>query len=464
MKSAPVCAMTDRQHRLLEEHLITEDGLEAAAILLCGRAGKSRVRYVVKDIIPVPHAECGNREPHAISWPGAVLAKAQDTAEEQNLSIFLMHSHPGGLFDFSDMDDASDMRAIGSIRDGWSGVQSSPPHGSAIMVPGGGMRARIYESGEAIDLQWVEAVGDDIKRWYCDRGGSAKTAMVFGDGMRDELKNIRAAVIGVSGTGSIVAEQLARLGIGELTLIDFDLIEHKNLNRILNATTADADTSRSKVEMFADAIAGYRPDAMVIPLAETILSREAVAALSECDVVFSCVDSAEGRQMADFACEAFMLPLIDMGVTIPTRQQDSGAPAVAEALGRIDYVKPGGSRLACRDVYGSQSLRAEYLARTSPDTFEAERKEGYIKGAYQEAPGVISLNMRAASAAVIEYLARLFPFRHDPNDQFARTIFRLAEGEEERFAESEFERQDMGLLGIGWTEPPLNLPYLGAAR
>lgn len=46
--------------------------------------------------------------------------------------------------------------------------------------------------------------------------------------------------IGNSGTGSIVVEQLGRLGVGEFVFVDPDAIEAKNLNRILNATSEDA--------------------------------------------------------------------------------------------------------------------------------------------------------------------------------------------------------------------------------
>ena len=44
------------------------------------------------------------------------------------------------------------------------------------------------------------------------------------------------AVVGCSGTGSPVIEQLARLGVGRLVLVDPDRVEEKNLNRIVNAT------------------------------------------------------------------------------------------------------------------------------------------------------------------------------------------------------------------------------------
>ena len=58
---------------------------------------------------------------------------------------------------------------------------------------------------------------------------------------------------GVSGIGSIMAEQAARLGFGEVRLIDFDWVEFKNLNRILNSTTEHAKAKLLKVEVLARA-------------------------------------------------------------------------------------------------------------------------------------------------------------------------------------------------------------------
>ena len=58
---------------------------------------------------------------------------------------------------------------------------------------------------------------------------------------------LRPQKVGVSGTGSVVAEQLARLGSGEIILVDFDRIEGRNLDRILNSTMADVADSRLKV-------------------------------------------------------------------------------------------------------------------------------------------------------------------------------------------------------------------------
>ena len=71
---------------------------------------------------------------------------------------------------------------------------------------------------------------------------------------------------------------------------------------------------------------------------------------------------------------------------------------------------------------------------------------------------------RAASACVMEFIARAFPFRHAPNQRYARTIFLLADGDEELFADSSWQAVDSALLGRGAQEPLLGLPALAPPR
>lgn len=452
-------AMTGSDHARLVEHLLPGDGLEAAAILICAAGSHEGVPLVVREVLPVAHDQCGSRASDAITWPGETLARAQAIAEDEGSTIVLAHSHPDGPLAFSATDDASDKAVHRALLDGWTGPRP-PCVGSLIMVPGGAMRARTCDAGGAVrDLDHVRVAGDDITHY--DLGQSTLPPMAFGDGMRTSLARRRACVIGVSGTGSIVAEQLARLGFGGLTLIDHDHIERKNLNRILNSTLADARDGAPKVEMAARAISRFRDDIEIATVNDSILSRAGALAAARCDVVFSCVDSSEGRQIADLIARAFLIPLIDMGVSIPTRATPGGGRAVADAIGRIDYVQPGRSSLASRQVFTPASLRAEYLMRHAPEDHRAELDAGYIRGAPQEAPAVIALNMRAASAAVLEYIARAFPFRHGQNGDHARTIFRLSEGDEERFAEDDFE-PDTAPGARGDAEPLLGMPKLAA--
>ena len=120
-------------HAKVRRHLFPGDGCEAAAILLCSKPNEGmRPRLLVRDAILVPHADCVRREPDWITWPGAWIEVAIDAADKDDLALVLIHSHPGGLFAFSDADDASDRNVIPSLFQALG-----PQHGSAVMTPEG---------------------------------------------------------------------------------------------------------------------------------------------------------------------------------------------------------------------------------------------------------------------------------------------------------------------------------------
>jgi hypothetical protein len=453
--------LSGAHHRALTRHLLPEDGKEAAAILLCRDMSPVRSRLLVTAVRPVPHDECSSRQPDWITWPGQRLSDAIGEAEDEGLSIILIHSHPGGYPEFSPVDDQSDAAIMPHIFQGWGGPEASAGHGSAIMTPPGVIRGRLYTAdGRSVPLRQIVVVGDNVQ-FFDDDAPGRPAPMAFGSGMTEMLGRLHACVVGVSGTGSVITEQVGRMGFGAVTLIDFDRIEFKNLNRILGSSVEDAKRSAIKVDVAAAAVRRYREDMEVVAVPSTIFTREAVLAAAKADVIFSCVDSSEGRQICDLIAQAFLIPLIDMGVTIPTRRLPDGGAAVAEVMGRIDYVQPGGPTLADRQVFTPASLRAEYLARVDPQAYTHEVNEGYIRGAPQEAPSVIALNMRAASAAMLEFIARVFPYRHEPNADYARTLFALADGEQEFFGEEAF-KQAGGPVARGLAEPLLGLPDLGA--
>ncbi|NOZ51694.1 MAG: ThiF family adenylyltransferase [Gammaproteobacteria bacterium] len=456
MSSSSRLVLSQEHHALLRVHLFPGDGLEAAAILICVRSAEHR--FVVSQIIPVAHADCRIRLPDRISWPGSTLEAAIDCAASNSLSMILIHSHPGGLLDFSTMDDESDHEVMPSLFE----ASESPciPHGSAIMTPNGTIRARLYDRQMVIkDISSVMCSADDINLWrFTETRQLAAKPMAFSANMGDDLKSLTACVVGISGTGSIVAEQLARLGIGRLILIDFDLIEIKNLNRILHATQEDANKSVAKVDSFSSGVRTYRDDIEILSLKSSIASRDAIELAGQADVLFCCVDSFEGRQICDRIAVAFLQPLFDVAVTIPTRQKPGEEVAIGDVCGRVDYIKPGGSTLADRHVYSPETLRREYLQKAAPEEHDDQVAEGYIKGLADEAPSVISLNMRAASDCVMEFIARVYPFRQEPNRLRARTLFSLAAGEEEHISEDTFQRAHNPYLGRGLVEPLLGMP------
>lgn len=155
-----------------------------------------------------------------------------------------------------------------------------------------------------------------------------------------------------------------------------------------------------------------------------------------------------------------LMPLFDVGVSIPVRAPARGY-VISNICGRIDYVQPGGSTLLDRKVYTPASLAAEDLRKLNPDAYAKRVQEGYMPGSGQEAPSVISVNMRAASAVVQEFIARTYPYRLDSNRKFARTEFDLVLGGEEYHSEDSFTKNESDVsLGVGLQRPLLGLPYL----
>lgn len=449
--------MSGTIHARLRRHLFPGDGLEAAAILVCSRIPGPRTRLLVRDVVEVPYAEC-RRGTDSINWPGHFLEMAIDHGESQQLSLVLLHSHPGGRLRFSDIDDVSDGHVMPCLQQAYKAM-----HGTAIMVSDGAVVARLYDDAmRCTFIEMVSVIGDDIRLfWASDQGEKhgAPRPMPFASGMRNELGKLSCVVIGVSGIGSIIAEQAARLGFGEVRLIDFDWIELKNLNRILNSTLEHAKAKSMKVEVLADAIKSFRSEGVAKAYGVSINTMEAVLAASQADVLFCSVDSFEGRQIADLLASSFLLPLFDVGVSISTRKV-AGGLAVAEVTGRIDYVQPGGSSLADRGVYTEEDLRSEHLSRVSPETHAELLKTGYIRGAIEQAPSVITLNMRAGSAVLNEFIARCYPFRLEPNRRYARTMFYLAACEEEFFAEDDFQASPSPVFARGSEEPLLGIHAL----
>ena len=455
-------ALAGNTHAELYDHLFPGDGWEAAAILMCAHTPGPRLRLVVREVLPVPYNACARRKRNAITWPGRLLEKAIDRGEAEGLCLILLHSHPSGHFTFSDVDDVSDRTAIQSLFQAYGDW-----HGSAIMIPNGAIRARIYgQDMKPLPVELVTSAGDDINFWWNDQPSLATSGVrpvAFTNCMTAELGRLRAIVIGISGTGSIQAEQAARLGFGGVTLIDFDRVERRNLNRILNTTLADAEARRFKVATFAEAVTTYRGSGVATPIVLSINSRDAVLAASQGDVLFCCVDKLEPRRVADLIASAFLFPLFDVGAVIPVRHAGSGV-AVADAVGRIDYVQPGGATLGDRKVYTPETLRAEYLRSAAPDAYIQELEAGYFRGAVQEAPAVITLNMRTASACMNEFILRAYPFRLDPNRGYARTQFSIAAGDEDHFSEDDFDRSPNPILGQGAREPLLGLPALAKPK
>lgn len=470
-----VLRLTGYQHDALIGHLLPGDHREAVAIALCGRregddnAGPWGRRDIltVHEIFPVPHETCHLREPDCVSWPTESILPSIRKAAEHGFAVLKIHSHPAGYAAFSKRDDAADRALFPSIM-GW--VDDSGPHASAIMLPQGEVIARaVYDDGKGsaffVPVDPVVVAGDCIRIWREDEHNpkaaspavpefAKRHAQAFGAGTAEALRCLSVAIVGVSGTGSPAAEMLARLGVGELILLDPKIVEDKNLNRILNATKEDI--GRPKANVVAKAIQHIGIGTHVVPLARDLLDPEAVRRVALADIMFGCVDSVDGRDLMNRLATYYNLPYFDLGV----RLDADGKGGVEAINGTVHYLQPDGSSLLSRGAYVPEDLRAASLRRSDPRMYEQLRKENYLRGVREDRPAVISVNTLVASMAVNELLARIHPYRDDPNRRFA--TYRVNLNQARLIAEPETDACPVlaSQAGRGDTTPLLDMPAL----
>jgi len=421
--------LTGDQHRQLYQHLFPGDGLEAVAVALCGRRpGDWHHCLSVHKLVGIPYAGCDRGRDH-VRWSSKALLPLVEEAMRHDMAVLRVHSHPDGLASFSDVDDASDIDLFASVY-GWTDTDA--PHVSAVMLPGGELLGRVITAeGQFEPTISIAVAGDDLKFWFDGHlrqqevpGFAQRHAQLFGAGTTSLLRRLSVAVVGCSGTGSVVIELLARLGIGKMVLVDPDHVEEKNLNRILNASREDAYLRRPKVEVAARSIARMGFGTELALIAQNLYCARAVRAVAECDVVFGCMDSAEGRHLLGRIATFYNLPYFDVGVAL----EADGRGGIDEVCGVVHYVQPGGATLLERQAYSMDDVEAEGLRRTAPAIYGQQVQEGYIGRVREDRPAVISVNSLFASMLVNDFLARLHPFRYDHNRDFASVYASLVQG------------------------------------
>lgn len=438
MRSA-LLAMTASRHRRLSDHLFPGDGLEAAAVLVCNQGtGKLHQRLVVADVLLLPHRRSERRKDF-VSWPFADYLEPDriESIDRNGQSIVTIHSHPTGHPRFSALDDQTDRELLESVS---SWFDDDRMNGSAIMTPDLGIRARtLGRDGNFVDASAVSSVGEDVRIWKRGRAAKpgveeheARVVQTFGRGTLDLLRSLRAGVVGCSGTGSVVIELLMRNCIGAIVIVDDDVMEPKNLNRIVNGSMDDAQAGRPKVDALRRAVERAGLGTTVDAYRCLTDSQEAVTALVDCDVLFGCVDSASGRYHLDCLASAYCIPYFDVGVNLDA----DGEGGLADADAVAHYVHPEGSSLLSRGAYTMEQVTSENWRRHDPDHYETQRAAGYLQEVGDDQPAVISVNMQAACLAFNDFMARVHSYRLDPNRNFATQRLRLVHGDYEATADS----------------------------
>lgn len=132
---------------------------------------------------------------------------------------------------------------------------------------------------------------------------------------KDECKKLNkfnVCVVGCGGIGGYIIEMLARIGVLNITGIDYDVFDTTNLNRQIISHTTNIHEKKAleaKKRVFT-----INPDVYFIPVCEKVTSENAIDLLAGNNIIFDACDNISTRLILEDACNKLETPLIHAAI------------------------------------------------------------------------------------------------------------------------------------------------------
>jgi hypothetical protein len=407
-------------YRRLNRHLFPGDRDEHGAVLSAGHwdSGSEliltvRELFIAKDGIDYLPGTVGYR---ALSAP--FVARNIKRCADDRSCYLAVHCHGGnGHVSFSNVDLESHQRGYPPLLDITGGL----PVG-ALVLADDAMAGSLWTPDGTAELLDCTVLDAQVQRVFPSQRVEsaaveerfARQGLMFGAAGQRILSGLTVGVVGLGGSGSLINQFIAHLGVGRVVAIDFDRIGRSNLARVVGATeedlSADSGMGRLKVQIAERVARLANPSIEYFAIAGDIRDMNTARLLRGCDFVFLAADGMQPRLIFNALCHQYLIPGAQVGVKV----------RVAPETGAVDDITVG-SRLVlpsqdygclyCHGWISSEALQREAL---SPEERRAQR---YVEGEDVEAPSVISLNALATSHAVNDFLflfTGLFARGHSP--------------------------------------------------
>jgi molybdopterin/thiamine biosynthesis adenylyltransferase len=394
--------------RPLDEAMLLRGRGERVAFGLASHARTpDRDILLVTKIIPLADTDYVPTFSHGAKWQGRAMLAVMNEAVRLKLGIVLLHthSHPGPVALSDDdresagrllpvFENAVPERAHASVvfgEDCATGIVTDPA-GPALRG-----RVRLRFLGKAIrdrdaEPPPVAAAAEEIYETQ---------ALLTGGAGEFALRRARVTVVGLSGGGSHMVQQLTHMGPGEIAGIDHDRSDSAQQSRLIGLTPSDAKRRRRKTAVMAALVRRISSDVKFISVPSAVPEQAAIEAIKASDVIVGCVDNYHARADLMTLASRYMIPYIDIGLLIrPTAN-----------TGRIEI----GGHVA---TFIPGSFCAWCIGHVSKEKLDLEtggRPKSYFQGASRQAQ-VVSMNGLLASAAATEVLQLLTGFRGDEDD------------------------------------------------
>ena len=155
-------------------------------------------------------------------------------------------------------------------------------------------------------------------------GRYARNRKTLSDEDQLKLSTSCVAIVGCGGLGGYIAEELARIGVGRLVLIDGDCMEVSNLNRQI--MSSELNIGQWKVEAAHDRLQSVNSEVQVEVIRGWFEEEKGPELFREVDLVCDALDSMPTRVVLERVCHQMELPLVfasiagwfgQIGVSLP---------------------------------------------------------------------------------------------------------------------------------------------------
>jgi len=438
----------------LRDHLIRPDNpkpIEHAAYLVAGtqeyeRQGQTVLEYLVRDVRLLDREEYLEQGSAIVRFDHTTIRSMMrggetDHALVDDMAVLMCHSHPRSTSPrYSGTDNANEPAHMAALTGRLPG-----PHGSLIFGREG-LTGRAWASDVATIRSEETAAATPFDEIIVYRDRELKRlrptdsrlaprdrtedqmrdrqALLHGPAGNQQLGRTHVAVVGAGGLGSLIVQSLARLGVGELTVVDPDVIEESNRSRVVGSEPTDAGAPDATPEgegvipaAWAEAIEGCgTPKAEVLQrmveridpniafrgIYEEVQAPAALEQVVTADIIITGTDTATSRRFISEAAQQYLRPLFNAGTDIDITD-DTGLRSIATGF------QLSGVNHPCLDCMGE--INEDRIDAEGVDKEDLEYGLDLVAG---EQPSVITINQEPAQRltyAVHRYVTGLLADR-----------------------------------------------------
>jgi hypothetical protein len=402
-------AMTATTEKALLSQLVRSDGQEDVCLATYRPStGMTRVSALITAAIP---PESGDRFVHGnATITAAYILRGAEMAQSNESGLVLLHSHPGAeTWQFMSEPDRDTESSYANLVRGMTGL---PLVGMTLATSNHTWSARHWNIGvgKQVDCTHstnVRVIGDRLAvSWNGvlhpapqPTQRQLRTVSAWGEECQSDLVRRRVLLVGAGSVGLDVVVRLAASGLCHITVMDFDVVQYHNLDRLIGAKPRDARLMRPKTFVAQrEATGAVTAEKARVEVSDlSICEPEGLQLALDHDLIFSCVDRPWPRAVLNSLAYSDFIPVIDGGIGIDTFADGR----MRNATWRSHVIRPMRPCMSCN--------RQLDLGQVIPDRQSLLNDPEYIAGSGRsDVPtnqNVAPLSVSVAASLLAQYIS-----------------------------------------------------------